>query len=275
MFLVSPYSHFPGTMLSAIQRAGLTTSLELCLDASDIDSYDGTSQTWADVSGNGNNFYRGTTSSSQATDPTFNGVAGRQSSADYFSHDGGDWFTLAAGSPPSWQSTLHKSAGVFTILQWAYVGNLTALAPGQAGLGCGDSLSAADGSNAIAFTNSASTQNALSLGINNATTLIWGAKSTILVTNNAWQMLATSVDVASDPIRFAINGTTEDVNSAASGTPSTSASPVPLVIGAVAADGNSKVINGCRLAAHCLWTRALSAAELVSIFNLTRSKFGV
>jgi hypothetical protein len=263
------------TMREVIRALNLETSLQLLLDAGDANSYDGSSQTWTDLSGNGNHFYRGSGSGSDAADPTFNGVAGRQSGSDYFGHDGGDWFTLAAGAAPAWQSALHKSGGAFTILQWAYVGNLTGLAPGQAGFGCGDNLSATDGAHAFSFSNSGTTQNAISVSVVNAVGSIWGGKSTIVVGNNAWQMIAVSLTVGSNPIRFAINGATEDINSAASGTPSSTDSQAGLVIGAVAPDGHAKAISGCRLAVQCLWTRALSATELVAVFNATRSKFSI
>ena len=273
MFLIGPYSFPAGTLLAALQRLGLTNNLQVCLDAGAAASYDGSSQTWTDLSGNGNHFYRGTTSGSDATDPTFNGTSGNQTSSEYFSYDGGDRFKLSIAIP-AWQSAMHQPGAVFTMLQWAYVGNLTALAPSQAGFGCGDAVAAADG-RFVSFSNSASTQNALSIGITNDTVAAFGNKSTILVTNNAWQMVAVSVDTGGNAINFAVNGTTETRSSAQSQSLTSTASPSPLVIGAAANDGTASAINGCRIAATAIWSRALSTTELTNIFTATRARFGV
>lgn len=269
-----PALHAGSTMREIIHALGLTTSLQVLLDAGDSASYT-SGQTWTDLSGGGNSFYRGSGSGSDSADPTFNGTAGGRSRNDYFSYDGGDQFTLAQ-SAPSWQSGMHKSAGKFTIIQWAYVGNLTALAPTQNGFGCGDATSSSDGKDAITFSCSASTQNALSVAVADASGVaVVGNRSTILVTNNSWQMVAAAVDVAAESILFAVNGTTETRANVGTASASAANSHVPLVLGAVAADGYSTPINGCRLAVNLIWTRALSATEIKAFFNASRAKFAV
>lgn len=92
------------TLAELIADTGITA--ELILDAGDASSYDGSSQTWTDLSGSGNHWYRGTSSGSDSTDPTFVGTAGDLSS--YFSFDGGDYFTLVSGSNPAVFQTFHK-----------------------------------------------------------------------------------------------------------------------------------------------------------------------
>lgn len=72
------------------------------VDATDIDSYPGTGQTWSNLIQNPNDgevqtaydFVFGTTVGANASDPTFNGTAGDQ--AAYMSFDGGDNFTIAS-----------------------------------------------------------------------------------------------------------------------------------------------------------------------------------
>jgi hypothetical protein len=103
----------------ALQMLGLTASL--VLDAGDIASYDGTSQTWVDVSGNGNNFYRGATSGAEASDPTFTGVAGALTAAESFSFDGGDWF-VPTGSP-TFDDALHHAGAKWTTIALFYNAN--------------------------------------------------------------------------------------------------------------------------------------------------------
>lgn len=101
-----------------IQAIGATASLDFCLDAADINSYDGSGQTWTDLTGNGNSFYRGSNNTAQASDPTFNGVAGALSEDEYFSFDGGDWFTETTGH--TFAEAWHKDNAAFTIVAVIY-----------------------------------------------------------------------------------------------------------------------------------------------------------
>lgn len=279
MFLVNPFSFNAGTsLINELSNLGLLTNLKVCLDAGDPNSYGGSGQVWKDLSGNGSDFNLGSGSGSDGADPTYTPSGNGGTYREYFAYDGGDRFTLAQ-SAPSWQSGLHKAGGKFTILQWAYVGNLTGLAPSQAGFGCADNTSASDGKDAINFSNSSSTQNALSLTVTNSTGgasgTVAGAKSTLTVTNNAWQMIAGGLDVDAKTIVFAINGSTETPANQGTATVGTTDSHVPLVIGAAAADGLASAINGCRIAAFALWTTKLTDTQLQSIFSATRGRFGV
>jgi hypothetical protein len=95
------------SLWQVIQECGLTSNCKLCLDAGDSSSYDGSSQTWYDLSGNGFDWYCGATSGAEASDPTFNGSAGGKSPSEYWSFDGGDWFVMAVAEP-SWINNLHK-----------------------------------------------------------------------------------------------------------------------------------------------------------------------
>lgn len=103
----------------AIQLCGLTASILFCLDAGDALSYDGSSQTWSDRSPNGYHFYRGTGSGSDAADPAFNGVAGRNSSDEFFSSDGGDRFEFTGAASVFQQ--LHGVGSLLSALQTVYM----------------------------------------------------------------------------------------------------------------------------------------------------------
>jgi hypothetical protein len=107
-------------LMTAIQKAGLTGSLKLALDAGDDASYPSGGAKWLDRSGGGFDFFRGTTASSEATDPTFNGVAGRFSANEYFSFDGGDYFVYDTAME-QWMKDLHKTNRALTLISVAYI----------------------------------------------------------------------------------------------------------------------------------------------------------
>lgn len=125
--IVNPYRFGSTKTLKALLTSlELTDDLVLCLDAADLDSYPGSGQTWFDVSGQGNHFFRGATGSSSTDDPTFNGTAGQQDDGTYWTFDGGDFFQEAdAGMnfAADWAST----GAAFSIFAMVYLtqGNST------------------------------------------------------------------------------------------------------------------------------------------------------
>jgi hypothetical protein len=110
----------PQTFLSMITKAGLTTDLELCLDAADSASYT-SGQDWVDVSGSSNadEFFRGESTGADSEDPTFNGVVGGLSSAEYWSFDGGDEFEYGAANE-TWMKNMHKNNADFSLMMAWY-----------------------------------------------------------------------------------------------------------------------------------------------------------
>lgn len=104
----------PRKLIDIINGLSLTSGLQLCLDVGDVNSYAGTGQQWSDVSGQGNHYNRGATSSAEASDPTFNGTAGDPSESTYWSFDGADYFSPA--NTPTWDDNLHKANGAATFL---------------------------------------------------------------------------------------------------------------------------------------------------------------
>lgn len=93
------------------------------LDAGDTLSYSGAGQTFANMyalpadgsAQTAYDFYRGTTSGADASDPTFNGVAGNKSVNEYFSVNGSQDFTLI-GANTTFINNLHKDNAAFSIL---------------------------------------------------------------------------------------------------------------------------------------------------------------
>jgi hypothetical protein len=110
------------TLYDVILKAGLTTGLQICLDAGDKLSYDPAQadpQVWRDRSGNGFDFHRGLTGSAAGDDPTFNGKAGDLSNKTYWSSDGGDAFDYDAANE-AWMNNLHLDNAVMSVLACAY-----------------------------------------------------------------------------------------------------------------------------------------------------------
>jgi len=62
-------------------------------------------------------FVLGNTSSAEASDPAFNGVIGNESKNEYFSFDGGQYFTLN-GAMTTFLESLHKNNAAYTLLAW-------------------------------------------------------------------------------------------------------------------------------------------------------------
>lgn len=102
----------------------VTSGLVCYLDAGDGRSFaGGSAQKWRNMttspadgsSQNAYDFFLGASSSSESTDPTFVGVSGGRSANDYFSFDGGDYFTLAGGHT-SFVNSLHKDGAKFTLV---------------------------------------------------------------------------------------------------------------------------------------------------------------
>lgn len=101
---------------SAINTLSLSSGLTLCLDAGDASSYT-SGQKWLDLAGSGYDFYRGVDNSSSTDDPTFNGSAGGLTSSEYWSFDGGDFFTYDTTNE-SWMNGLHKSTAKWSMACW-------------------------------------------------------------------------------------------------------------------------------------------------------------
>lgn len=268
MFLIGPYSYPPGTMLSALQRLGLTTNLKVCLDAGDINSYDGTSQTWTDVSGGGYSFYRGTGSGSDAADPTFNGTAGRQSSSEFFSFDGADYCTLNQATP-TWINNLHKDNALWATAGWLYITSISQLAGilGNNGL--------QDQANGVGL--NVRTDGLLRVSVSKGATggaIALGANSTGTLNLNAWNFFASQIDEAAGTGVLQVNATQDDFVSTYSG-PTTNNAGFAFEIGRASAGVASlPLLSGSRLNCVSMWEASTpTKAQFLSLYNATKSKF--
>lgn len=134
VFIPSATIHKPGGLSS---MAGVVASCVFDLDATIGASYGGSGQTWANLvaapadgaAQTDYDFYLGADNTATTDDPAFNGSAGSPSA--YFSFDGGDRFSIKAGSNTSFLSGLHKTTGGtdWTCVAALYTNNVTAANP--------------------------------------------------------------------------------------------------------------------------------------------------
>jgi hypothetical protein len=256
-------------MIDEITNLGLTSGLKLCLDAGDAASYT-SGQVWLDRSGGGYDFNRGSGSGADGADPTFNGVAGRQSSEEYWSFDGGDYFTYDSANP-SWVESLHKDNATFTIIEWIYASGL--ILGGRTG-----AIGNIGASIGIAFANSTSVGVGLNLGLvvgNSPTTNALDVDTASLsFNNNSWNMIGISYTESTGVLTFAANGSYEVQTGKTYSSPSAAAASQILQIGALGGSGLKNDANQ-RLAAIAMWDRALTQAEISGFYDSTKGKFGL
>lgn len=240
-------------LIDLIGSLGLTSGLQLCLDPGDGNSYT-SGQTWADVSGNGYDFLRGSTSSSQASDPTFNGTPNGQSASEYWSFDGGDYFTLGQANP-AWVNNLHKDNAVFTALGW-----------GRRSWSFG--TDGADGTG-VFFTTVSGT---LSYYVYNGTHQALYSTSTLSASAGVWNFVGMSLDEASGNLTFALNGGYDAKSGQTYDAPSSGSAAYTMNLGAA---GNGASPTTQDMGPLAVWNRVLSQSEMTSLFEATRSRYGV
>jgi hypothetical protein len=252
-------------MLYTVRKLGLTANLRLCLDAGDDASY-ASGQPWLDTSGNGYDFFRGADGSATGTDPTFNGTAGGRSSSEYWSFDGGDYFTYDTTNE-TWMQNLHKDSALFTIVTWWYrastdTSSIMGTNGGGANVGTGFHLIHNSGPVLLRCLNA--TAAALDVTL-----------STVTVPATTWAMLALSINEAAGAAggTWFCNGASETFNAAYSSPASGNASQT-LQIGA-RGGGNNPAVSGSRCASFLAWEgRALTIGEIQALFQATRGRFG-
>ena len=260
-----PFNRYRGKDAKEIvDLLGIGTALEICADVGDSSSYDGSSQTWLDLSGNGYDFFRGTTNGADATDPTFNGSSGGLSSADYWSFDGGDYFTYDTTNE-TWMDNIHKDNALFSYICWIYPAGAA-----QNGI-CGT----AQPTTQVGFGSNINTSNGvLNFNISNGSgTLARSISPNLGAADGAWQMAAYSIDEAGDVYTAFLNGTSA-TGAASYSSPSAAAATNTFRI-ATRGGASTPPPNGARMAMYLAWSRALSLSEITAFYAASRWRFGV
>jgi len=253
-----------------IENAGLTSGLQLCLDAGAAASYDGTAQSWLDLTGNGYDYFLGVDGSSSSDDPSFNGSAGGLSSSEYFSFDGGDEMRYDT-SNEAWMSNYHQADGEGTIIFWLYAvaaaGSQTCWATGQGGSHEGFYLTLdANEKMYIQCVNGSIADQDLQ-------------NADDAVNTNAWNFLAWSFDESATTAFFYQNGAINQVSSADTFTwsfasPGTGAGQVARI--GISTHGQNRFVSGTRLGGMMFWEGVnLTEANLDTLWAAQRGRYGL
>jgi hypothetical protein len=247
------------------------------LDAGLSASYGGSGQTWANIvtapaDGSGQtayDFYRGATSGSEGSDPTFNGSAGANSTNEYFSFDGGDYLTLAAGNT-TFLNSLHKENAAFT--WYGFLRTPTSLAANYGVFGTDANTSANVDVHCLMggddLTLQIVTSSGAALNVNSGSGFLAAATN---------YLLAIAYNEATGAGLFYRKGAAGKAKTAISGSyasPSSAAATYGLQIGA-GGNGANPLGNGARLWRTGMFNRALSEAQLDALFERYKSKLGL
>lgn len=253
-------------LIHTIRRCGLTSGLKLCLDAGDANSYS-SGQSWFDTSGNGYDFFLGATSGSEASDPTFNGTAGRRSSGEYWSFDGGDYFTYDSANE-TWMQNLHKDNAVFTLLAFVQPGGT-----GTQARILSDSVATV--STGVEWLLTTANPPAIQLFVGNGASTVLSTIGPTAASGSP-HMVAVSLTEATgvDGGLWFVDGNTSTFTSTYT-SPSTGAAGNTMKLGA-RGDDALPLLNTSRVWAYAAWEGvALTQSQLNALYMGTRGRLGV
>lgn len=268
-FPVSRGGGYPanGSLLDIINRLGLATNLELCLDAGDSRSYNATGS-WLDVSGHGYDFFLGDDAGADTDDPTFNGSIGGLSASEFFSFDGGDFFEYDTTNE-TWMDNIHKDNAAFTIaliFYWIGTGGSESLiGTSTSNLESGFSIATSSGSAILQFL------------MRNET----GSAGANITTGTAGNLTSAGINLAGFSINEAAgsNGSHVFVNGASSlkdgtyTTPTANAAANVMQIGAIADGGKAR--SGTKVFGALAWSRSLSTTETKQLYDAVRARYSI
>ncbi|WP_256750520.1 LamG domain-containing protein [Mesorhizobium sp. Mes31] len=254
----------PKSVYDVIYKRNLETSLCLCLDAGDKRCTTGSaSQVWSDLSASGADYNRGAGSGSSTDDPSFNGTPGALTSAEYFSCDGGDFFSPVATT--TFDDNWHKDGATETVMAIVWIPttptNTFRTILGNFNGNPGSTLTVINTNNLSWRIEGSSTNN-----------FAWGLASAIA---GAWAIIFVSFNEngGAGASHWNVNGTITAFNGNLTG-PGAGAPNGNLQIGRDA-NGGSIVPNGFRYGCIAAWNRALSQAETASLFDGMRARYGL
>ena len=253
----------PVSILKAVQNAGLTSNLMICLDPGDSASWPNTGSTWADRSGVGNDF-------TKASGATFTGTAGVLPS--YFTMSGsGSWFTLGTSNPTSINS-LHKDSAAFSILCAIYHDTEDSAIFGTNG-GSNSNIGIKYAIQATTYLQTFQVSKGSSVLSVSGSTALNGSGSS----EKKYHIIGLSVDEANNTGFFYADGAYDQVSSSNTFTstyssPSASAATYTAQIGAA---GNNAVPFGGRLGWFLMWNgSALTKANFDAIRANASGRYG-
>ena len=256
------------TLMQIITDLSLTTNLKLCLDAGDSNSYNPGVQTakWLDTSGNGYDFYRGTSTGGDGAEPTFNGSAGGLSGSEYWSFDGGDYFTYDTTNE-AWMNNLHKDGAVwsyFGVMYFASATDSRFFGTKPTGAFCGVTfLITSNGRVNYTVFNDAG--GVASSGITIGDTC----------TPPLWVVGGAALDETAATFINKLNAGTVASATKSYASPSTNDVASTICIGA-GGGANNPVPNGSRIACLAIWEgTALTSTNLTDLYDAIKGRFGL
>jgi hypothetical protein len=250
------------SLMDAITTAGLTANLVFCHDVAKGTCYT-SGQSILDLSGNGHDFFLGTTVGAEATDPTFVGTPDFLTSGEYFLGDGGDCFTYDTTNPAAFNNP-HKENAALTII--------TSLLPitGQQNsvLGTGGNVLTSSG---VAFRFKGTDKLTFEVSNESGSAFAFTATADSASTMGAFNVIGCSINEAGGNVSFLwqkgayLQVGASNTFDAAYTSPTANAATYTMQMGAV---GNSQLLmpNGMRIAQIAMWSSALTKANLDAIY---------
>lgn len=239
----------PSTQSSNI----ITNGLVVQLDASKSASYPGTGTTWFDITSTNNG-----TLTPTATPPTYTAA-----SPTYFSFDGSNQYV----NIPDAAAIRPSIGGSVTAIIWAYI---TSYADADGVISKQFGASTYDGFSLVFNTN-----NRLQLNMNGSSVNgIYISANNNVFSLNTWTMFTCIPRFgggAGNPSKAYVN--TTEVISAANSESSIPSNTAPLRLVSGIQEGSP--YPACRVGSFYYYNRALSAAEILTMFNATKARFGV
>jgi hypothetical protein len=250
-----------------IVDAGLTSGLKFVLDAGATEA--GSGQSWLDLSGDGIDWFRGTDGNASTDDPSYNGVLGDVSSNEYWSFDGGDYFTYD-GSLETWMNNIHHDGKIMSFIVVGY-SPLTV---------DGGWFATQTGTSAGCYFHSTG-GNKQQINIQKAGVATLARTSDAAMTANAWHFTAHSVDDPSgaDAGFLYIDGDYNQVGASdtwdSTYTSPGTGSPAGMRLGSYA-NATSPAASGTRLAVMAFWDGVvLSKANMDTLYAAIGPRFSL
>jgi len=241
---------------------GLTPAL--ALDAGASASYPGAGQTWTDLSGNARHFVRGANDAPSTDDPTFNGTAGQLSASEFWSFDGGDFFTKATANGAFFNG-LHKGAA-----EWWWVMAYYAIAGGaqQALI-----ATKGDAGSSIGVRIIQTALDVVSVVVANGSTNTAVITTTQTVSTGAWNVVGGyNAEGGGANASFVFINEVVQTYTAAITSPSASDASQTANI-AAQAGGGRPLVNGARLGAVGMGSGSMTRAQFDVMSQLLRRRF--
>lgn len=227
----------------------ITNGLIIQLDASNSSSYPGTGTTWFDISSTNNG--------TLVNGPTFTNIAPK-----YFNFDGIDDYV----NIPDTAAIRPSVDGSVTAIIWAYI---TSYSNGEGIISKMFGSPSYDG-----FSLLLSATNSLSLKMNGVSVDGTYNSSTNVFQLNAWRMFSIVVRFgggSANPSKGYVN--TTEVISGANTESSIPSNTAPLRLASGIQEGAP--YPACRIGSFYYYNRALSVAEITTMFTATRDRFGI